>query len=138
MKRFTELFTSLFTAITGAESSATYLKLVTTLKYQYPYRAIKPFLEAGMVNALGLPAETKFIALNSITIPPHEVSGNLFPPRQYEQSWCVGMGATYHKLGAEIMYDSGNGMGNGDIHMVTYTWNLMLKYQLLYVNKMKN
>ncbi len=110
-----------------AEFSATYVKLFTMIRYQYPYMAVKPFAEFGIVN--GLAMKSSSIATSNPGYPNPEPFLGF---RKYEQSYCLGLGVTYHNFGLESRLEKGNGMSAaGYIQSATTYLHVLLNYRLL-------
>jgi len=116
-----------------AEIKATYLKLFTTIRYQFPYASYKPFLELGIGNGFSISNSNNYTYETSSLsgLPPTFSKAQLLDFRSYEQSFCIGTGLNYHKFGAELRFENGNGMSTSNgIKSSTYYFHFLLSYKI--------
>ena len=114
---------------TFAEVKASYLKLYTALRYQHPYRDLKPFIQLGISNGLALS-----VSANETyeTTGGYNATTPLMPCRKYEQAYFVGLGAYYKKFELEFRYEKGNGFSDyPSVTTKTTYFSTLLKYSIL-------
>ena len=109
-----------------AEISATYAKLFTAVRYQYPYYNVKPFIIAGIVNGYALSLNSDVPDLHGTTTGPAYA---LTDTRKYEQSLFLSLGASYKAYEAEVRVEHGNGFLN-DAGARMHYYRLLFKYAL--------
>ena len=109
---------------------ASFLKLFTLVRYQYPYSKIKPLAEIGLGNgyALNSASSGQYAAgYNAKTFGGNDAY--LLQFRNYEQSYCLGIGACYNKFTAEFRLEKGNGMSSvNGISASTDYYHFLLSY----------
>jgi hypothetical protein len=112
--------------IISASIEASYIKLVTALRYQSTKRSL-PYVQLGIVNGYAIQHtstavhESRFYSIMSTEEAP------LIDFRTYEQSLFGGIGIHYKKIGVEVRCERGNGMSklSGLNSSMTYTYCLL-------------
>jgi len=99
-----------YTGVTAkANLDISYLKLFTSLRYQYSKYAIRPFAHLGITNGYSISSQATALYHQGGLA---DQTGPFIPFRKYEQSWFGGAGISYKKYEAEIRYERGNGFSN--------------------------
>ncbi len=108
-------------------AGADYLRMTNVFRYTYPYSTLHPYLEIGLVNGYALSiAEYRNITYTFSNSTSRET---YLEVRKYEQSYCVGLGATYKKAGLMLRYEKGNGFsGSSAIGTITTRYHLAFYY----------
>jgi hypothetical protein len=111
-----------------------YLKLNTMLRYQYPRWKVKPFFSAGFSNSYAvlsnpnLTVDKHIVSIDTI-ITTHKTA--LDEIKRYEIGVIAAIGVCYQGFGAEIRYESANGMSPySTITAIQNSFTLMLNYTL--------
>jgi hypothetical protein len=112
--------------LNSASIEASYIKLVTALRYQWTKRSL-PYVQFGIVNGYAIQHtstamhEMRFYSIMSTEETP------LIDFRTYEQSLFAGIGTHYKKIGLEVRCERGNGMSKsaGINSSMTYTYCLL-------------
>ena len=108
--------------------SSDYIRLLNTFRYCYPYNRYKPFIEFGIVNGLSMGVTQYFNLVNTFSHLADK-SSIVTSVRSYEQSYCIGAGAFYKKLGIGLRYEKGNGFtGNSFIGTTTTRIHFLASY----------
>lgn len=91
-----------------------YLKLVTMIRWKYPFGLVRPFVNLGMANSFALVAKSN--ALEDL--------------RTYEFSLNGGLGAAIKKMSVEVRFERGNGISPFiNLQSPTQTIYFILGYQ---------
>ncbi|HEY4650266.1 MAG TPA: outer membrane beta-barrel protein [Pontibacter sp.] len=90
-----------------------YLGLNTTIRYQYPHKALQPFLQAGVSNNLSLASKNKVNTYSrEFTVEDRSEAPFLDPIRKYEVALLAGVGVQVKQFSMEARYERGNGMSH--------------------------
>lgn len=111
---------------------ASYIKLLTTLRYEYPNGKIRPFVGIGISNGFALSIKTSFYRQNTLYDHYSKTLPLFAQTRNYEQSLVLALGVNYNKLRFEFRNDYSNGISpyQNVSSKVTY-YQFSLRYSLI-------
>jgi len=108
----------------NSEISATYAKLFSAIRYQYPYYAVKPFMSAGIVNGYALSISSDVTDLKGYT---YKEAAVLMDVRKYEQAVFLGIGAKYKEFEGELRLEHSSG-SLVEAYTRMHYYHLLFKY----------
>jgi hypothetical protein len=115
--------------VKSANIEATYLKLVTAIRYQGSSH-FYPFVQLGFVNGYAIQHATNVNYEMHSNAAIYMQNTPILEFRSFEQSLFGGIGLQYKKIALETRYERGNGMSkNSTINSVVNYMYLLLSYR---------
>ena len=109
-----------------------YASLVTMLRYRFSLRALRAFINAGMINSLSVGVKNNKTVESRLfsTIRTEQVKA-IDDFRKHEQGLAIGLGLTWKRFTGELRYEVGNGMSEyTSLRSTTKTAGFLLAYRL--------
>lgn len=105
----------------------TYLKLSNMVRYQVPFKKVKPFVNVGFSNAIAI-ALVNHRSSEDVYYSNHTIETGLAAPnpRGHEIGLTGGAGVQVRKFSAELRYETGNGMAKD---VITKNIYFLIGYQ---------
>jgi hypothetical protein len=86
-----------------------YLKLNTLLRFTQPIGSGAIFINAGISNSYAFQTKNEQVVVSKFYSTQKTTTSEIFPIRNYEQGFVVGIGGSIKRLSAEARYERSNG-----------------------------
>lgn len=109
----------------------TYIKLNNLIRFAYPTRHFRPFMNVGISNGFAIQEENyRRVKTKTFGVERMEEDRAIKDTRIYEQGLLAGIGAKFRKHSLEARYEVGNGMSKyTGLRSITNRYSLLAGYR---------